>query len=63
MGSIITDASGTGDGYGIGVLIEPSTCFQVLRSLYAPLLLDIFSSTTDPLHIMYQELMAYLLAI
>ena len=63
IGSIIFDASGTGDGYGIGVLIEPNTSFQIERKLYDAFLRDIFSDAPDPDHIMFQELFGYFVAI
>ena len=63
ISSMFTDAAGEGEGFGIGVLIEPDHCFQIHRDIYSPFLLEYFSNASDPLHILYQELLAYLLGL
>ena len=63
LGSVYTDASGEGEGYGIGVFAENMGAFQCKRELYAELLIRIFQGSKNPLHIMYQELLGYLLAV
>ena len=61
IGSMFIDVAGEGEG--IGVFIEPDHCFQIHRNIYSPFLLEYFSNASDPLHILYQELLAYLLGL
>ena len=61
FGTVFSDASG--EGYGIGVLIENIIAFQCKRELYEPFLTHVFHKEKDPLHIQYQELLAFLMAI
>ena len=65
MAFVYSDACGVSDKiqFGIGILIEGYGAFQIKRSIYNNYLTKVFSSRSDPTHINYQELLAFLLSV